>query len=157
MSLKDILRKGDPAAGEPELSPEEIQAMRRTVLAAVPESRRRGWLVPIAAAAALILAAVLVLSLWRPAPVEVAHNPVPSPSRPPSLPFPEEGKVEKPSPSPRIERVGRRRPLHRNGGEGRGEGGGGQTVIAQSEPPRQIQFSTPGGTRVIWMLNPAAE
>lgn len=39
-------------------------------------------------------------------------------------------------------------------------------VVAQAEPPavpdvsgeqRQIQFSTPGGTRVIWVLNPATE
>ena len=39
-------------------------------------------------------------------------------------------------------------------------------VLAQAEPPaipdasgeqRQIQFSTPGGTRVIWVLHPATE
>jgi hypothetical protein len=163
MNLKDVLRKGDPAAGDPGLSPEEIQAMRRTVLAAVPECRRhgrRGWLIPIiAATAVLVLAAVLALSLWQTAPVEVARQVVPSPPWPPSPasppPSPGEGGTEKPSPSPKIERVGRRRPLHRNGGEGRGEGGRDQ--IAQLEPPRQIQFSTPGGTRVIWMLHPAGE
>lgn len=92
MTLKDVLRKGDPAAGDPGLSPEEIQAMRRTVLSAVPEPRRRGWLVPLTAAAVLILAAVLALSLWRqPAPEKPAPQlaskgrvEAPSPPQPPS-------------------------------------------------------------------------
>ena len=34
MNLKDVLRKGDPASGDPGLSAEEIRAMRRTVLSA---------------------------------------------------------------------------------------------------------------------------
>ena len=65
--LRSILRKGDPAAGEPGLTPEEFQGMRRAVLSAVPEPRRRGWLVPaMVTAAALILAAFIAISLWRP-------------------------------------------------------------------------------------------
>src|SRR5688572_32383391 len=40
--LRSILRKGDPAAGDSGLTPEEVQGMRRTVLSAVPEFRRRG-------------------------------------------------------------------------------------------------------------------
>ena len=62
---RSILRKGDPAAGEPGMTPEEVQGMRRTVLSAVPEPRRRGWLVPamVTAAAALILAVALIL--WQ--------------------------------------------------------------------------------------------
>jgi hypothetical protein len=177
MNLKDMLRKGDPAADDPGLSPEEVQAMRRTVLNAVPEPRRRGWLVPVLATAALILAAVLGLSLWRqPAPVKPAHveaaRPEPSPPQPPSPTSPPpslgeggaHGKTAVASGSAAA-------PLSPGGGRrgGRGVGGEGPkkavrprpeptVAIAQSEAqPQQIQFSTPGGTRVIWLLHPAAD
>ncbi|HEX3126181.1 MAG TPA: hypothetical protein VH394_02530 [Thermoanaerobaculia bacterium] len=177
MNLKDVLRKGDPAADDPGLSQEEIQAMRRTVLTAVPEPRRRGWLVPVAAAAVLILAVLVGLSLWRqPAPpsqvaskgrVEVPSpaqrgrvgegSSSPAPKRPLPFPPPRQGAGEgasRPTPDVKVVRVhpGRRRPLHRNGGEGRGEGGRDQIALAETH---QIQFSTPGGTRVIWVLHPA--
>ncbi|HEX6862558.1 MAG TPA: hypothetical protein VF414_07080, partial [Thermoanaerobaculia bacterium] len=161
--LRSILKKGDPAAGDPGLTPEEIQGMRRVVLAAVPEPRRRGWLVPVlAGAAALILAVALIL--WRPesAVVEALRPPA---VRPP-LPLAGEGRGEgsvvaeektpphrpsaglpasqerEPPPSPRKKTV-RSEPE--------------PVVVAQAEPPavpeapaeQQIQFSTPGGTRVI--------
>ena len=177
--LHSILRKGDPAAGEPGLTPEEVQAMRRAMLSAVPEPRRRGWMVPVwAGAAALILAAVIALSLWRPDPPPhetVADRP---PAVRPPLPPAGEGRgegsvvVEKtpphrpaaglpapqerePPPSPRKKTV---RPEPEPEPE--------PVILAQAEPPaisdesgeqRQIQFSTPGGTRVIWVLHPATE
>ena len=163
--LRSILRKGDPAAGDPGLTPEEVQGMRRTVLSAVPEPRRRGWLVPaMVTAAALVLAAVIALSLWQPG-MEVA-GPEPSPPWPPSptspLPSLGEGGTGE-------EKVATQRwveaPLSRRGGRGggRGDGGEGPVVLAQVEPPAaphgstQIQFSTPGGTRIIWVLQPATE
>jgi hypothetical protein len=164
--LRSILRKGDPAAGEPGLTPEEVQAMRRTVLSAVPEPRRRGWMVPaMVTVAALILAAVIVLSLWPSSPKEtIAVRPplplagegrgggsVPPEKTPPhrlsaGLPAPQE---REPPPAPRKKTV-RREPE--------------PVVVAQAEIPEagphgptQIQFSTPGGTRVIWVLQPVTE
>lgn len=163
--LRDLLREGDPAAGDPGLSPEEVQAMRRTVLSAVPEPRRRGWLVPaLATAAALVLAAVPVL--WRTAPevpdtpkpgpvvaAPVTPAPVPEPIRPAPAPQPEPEPpvriaAEKPEERPEPLAVAPAVPALPEQ----------QAVLpAAPEGQRQIQFSTPGGTRVIWMLNPATE
>ncbi len=163
--LRSILRKGDPAAGEPGLTPEEVQAMRRTVLSAIPEPRRRGWLVPaMAGAAALILAAVIALSLWPAPSKEVVAV------RPP-LPLAGEGRgegsvvVEKktpplPSPAPQEREPAPRKKKKIVQDEPE------PVVLAQAEPPvvpatpassTQIQFSTPGGTRVIWVLRPVTE
>lgn len=152
--LRSILRKGDPAAGEPGLTPEEVQAMRRTVLSAVPEPRRRGWLVPaMVAAAALVLAAVIALSLWPTPSKEVVVRP--------PLPRAGEGRgegsvvIEKtlPSPAPQ-EREPPARPRKKKVVHHEPE----PVVVAQAEPPStQIQFSTPGGTRVIWVLHSATE
>lgn len=166
--LREILKRGDPAAGDPGLTPEEVHAMRRTVLSAVPEPRRRGWLVPaMVTAAALILAAVVALSLWRPEPPKVAVRPpavrpplppagegrgegsVVQPEKTPPLPSPALQERE-PPPSPRKEVV-------------RPEPEPEPVVLAQAEPPAaphgptQIQFSTPGGTRIIWVLRPVTE
>lgn len=169
--LREILKRGDPAAGDPGLAPEEIQGMRRAVLAAVPEPRGRGWLVPVlAGAAALILAAVIALSLWQPEPPELprvaVRPPLPPagegrgegpavverktpPHRPAAgLPAPQERETP---PAPKKKKPVRRAPEPE------------PIVLAQAEPPiasgeqRQIQFSTPGGTRVIWVLHPATE
>ncbi|MFP5289003.1 MAG: hypothetical protein ACLGI9_24915 [Thermoanaerobaculia bacterium] len=165
--LREILKRGDPAAGDPGLAPEEVQGMRRAVLAAVPEPRRRGWLVPaLAGAAALILAAVIALSLWQPEPPkEAVRPPLPlagegrgegsvvaektPPHRPSAgLPAPQE---REPAPTPKKKE---KKPVVQRAPEPE------PVVLAQAEPSgeqRQIQFSTPGGTRVIWVLNPATE
>ena len=159
--LREILKRGDPAAGDPGLSMEEVREMRRAVLSAVPEPRRLGWLVPVlAGAAALVLAALLVLTLWQP------ESEVVKGGRPP-LPLAGEGRgegsvvVEKtpphrpsagrpaqerePPPSPK------KKPVRRDPDPE-------PIFIAQVEAPStQIQFSTPGGTRVIWVLHPATE
>jgi len=170
--LSAILRKGDPAAGDPGLPPEELQAMRRAMLSAIPEPRRRGWLVPVLAAmAVLALAAVLVSVQWRPERFETARRPSPpSPTSPP--PSPGEGGTLSArrtgnSEGRTLESLGRAgAPLSQRGGRGGGRGDGGEgrpepeVVVAQVEPrpvSHQIQFSTPGGTRVIWVPNPTAE
>ena len=161
--LRSILRKGDPAAGDPGLTPEEVQGMRRTVLSAVPEPRKRGLLVPaMVTAAALVLAAVIALSLWQPvrpplplagegrgedAVVQTEKTPPHRPSA--GLPAPQER-----GPEPEKKKPLRRAPEPE------------PVVLAQAEPPvvpaaphgpTQIQFSTPGGTRIIWVLQPATE
>jgi hypothetical protein len=170
--LREALRRGDPAAEEAGLTPEEIQAMRRTVLSAVPPPRERFRLVPaFVTAAAVILSFVVILSLWR----TQEHPPAPHPPTPSPIPSPRPGEGEK-NRDLSLAREGA--PLsRRTGGDGRGDGGEGAvrphrparaSVLAQrrpavhprSVPPeetadtptRQVQFSTPGGTRVIWML-----
>ena len=161
MNLKDVLRNGDPAADDPGLSPEEVQAMRRTVLSAVPEPRRRGWLVPVAVGAVLILAALVGLSLWRqPAqPTRLAEERAvaPSPAQrgrvgegaPSSISAPKD-----PLPVPphvNVARVVHPRPRPVPKPEP-------DVELARTESQQQqIQFSTPGGTRVIWVLNRTAE
>ena len=60
--LRDLLRQGDPAAGEPGLSTEEIHAMRRAVLTAAPERRRFG-LIPTLATGAAVTVALTVFTL----------------------------------------------------------------------------------------------
>jgi hypothetical protein len=156
--LRSILRKGDPAAGEPGLTPEEVREMRRTVLAAVPEPKRRGWLVPaLAGAAALIVAVALIL--WQPESevVKAVRPPLPlagegrgegsgvaqaekTPPHRPSAGLPA-AQERAPAPAPEKKKKVRRAPE--------------PVVIAQTET--QIQFSTPGGTRIIWVLHPATE
>lgn len=172
--LREILKRGDPAA-EGGLAPEEIQAMRRAVLAAVPEPRRRSWLVPaFAGAAALILAAVIALSLWRPAPEKAAVRPPLPPAgegrgegpvvveKTPPLPSPASQEREPPAPEKKkAEPVPEKKKPVRRAPEPE------TVVLAQVEPPivpeaashgsTQIQFSTPGGTRIIWVLQPATE
>lgn len=164
--LRDLLREGDPAAGDSGLSPEEVQSMRRTVLSAAPEPRRRGWLVPaLATAAALILAAVLMITLGRtppeiPEPGPVMAAPIiptpiiPTPIIPAPTPEPEPPVLlaeEKPEEKPEPLAVAPAAPVLPEQ----------QAVLpaasAAPEDQRQIQFSTPGGTRVIWVLNPATE
>ena len=155
--LRQRLREGDPATGENGLNPGEIHAMRRAVLTAVPEPRRR--LLPalaLAGAAAALLIAFFVLRpgpVQPPAPPRIAAGPVPVPQalQPSALrakpPAPEEKKKKRP--------IQRRRHLRAAPEE--------TPTLAALEPAgnppeepgvQQIQFSTPGGTRIIWTLTP---
>lgn len=145
--LRRLLRAADPApAVTPGLTPDEIHEMRRTVLSALPE-RRRG-LFPIYATAGGVLVAALILLvvlLPRPVPEKLPLPPriarvdprVPPPPPPPAEPrLPEERVEEKKTPV---------RPIPVEPEE---------TVLLASAEPRQIQFSTPGGTRIVWTLSP---
>jgi hypothetical protein len=157
--LRQRLREGDPATGENGLHPGEIHAMRRAVLAAAPEPRRR--LLPVlalagAAAAALMIAlfALRPGPVQPPAPLRIATGPA-RPRAPRALqplpvrtepPAPEEEKREK-----KKRPIQRRRHLRAAPEE--------TATLAALEPAgnppeeiRQIQFSTPGGTRIIWTL-----
>ncbi len=99
--VRQILREGDPAAQEDGLTLDEVHAMRRTVLTAIPESRRRlGWL-PLLATGVLILALAIAFGpRHRPpaappaAPQVVAVTPpapIPlSPPEPAAIPLPEQ-------------------------------------------------------------------
>ena len=165
--LRDVLRGADPAAGEPGLAPEEVQAMRRAVLTAVPEPRRR-W-IPFAALAGSALAALLLAVLLLmpdsegPAapphqPARVAEKPRPAPQ---SVPAPVEPVVAE-KPTPRETRTPRKRPAPEPAPMAIAEAAPEATPeLPPIEPEveatiaaetRQIQFSTPGGTRIIWVL-----
>lgn len=168
--LRDVLRGADPATGEPGLAPEEVQAMRRAVLTAVPEPRRR-W-IPIAALAGSALAAlILALMLLAPDPEGPAVPPrqpkrmAERPSPTPPVPAPVEPVMvaKEPEEPPRETRAPRQRPAPKTAPLAVAEAAPeatpepvvpiapeAETAIAAET--RQIQFSTPGGTRIIWVL-----
>ncbi|HEX3555918.1 MAG TPA: hypothetical protein VIA62_22095 [Thermoanaerobaculia bacterium] len=157
--LHQILRQGDPAAQDAALSADEARAMRRTVLTAVPEPRRRrGWLPALATAAAAMLVLALAVTHgpwhWTPAappaaPVRVAA--VPTPPVAPVVPSvtvipvtPSQVPVKSSRPARRHPPVRAARVLPAPPAAA--------PVLVASLPVREIRFSTPGGTRVIWEL-----
>ena len=162
--LRRLLREADPAnpaVTDPGLTLDEVRDMRRTVLSAVPERRRK--LFPVFATAGamlvatLILIAVLIPKPEKPsAPQRIALVP-PKVVQPPPPPREEpklaEEKVEEKKTPVRRKRQAPRPPIVRPAPlEPEAT-----AVIAAVEPvtePRQIQLSTPGGTRIIWLLSP---
>jgi len=155
--LRQRLREGDPANGENGLHPDEIHAMRRAVLAAAPEPRRR--LLPALALAGAAAAAILiVLFAPRPDPVQPPAPPriavVPAQTPEPRALQPSPVRTEPPAREEKKKRpIHRRRHLRAAPEE--------TAVLAALDPAgkppeepgvRQIQFSTPGGTRIIWTL-----
>ena len=150
--LRRLLREADPAASDPGLTLDEAREMRRAVLSAVPERKRR--LFPVFATAgavlvaALILIAVLIPRPEKPsAPPRIAVVP-PKAVQPPPPPREEPRLVEDKAEEEKTPvRRTRRAPVHREPIEPEAV-----AVIASAEP-QQIQFSTPGGTRIIWLLS----
>ena len=159
--LRRPLREADPAVTDPGLTLDEARDMRRTVLSAVPERKRR--LFPVFATAGAVLVAALVLItvlIPRPekpsAPPRIAVvppkvvQPPPPPREEPKLA--EEKVEEKKAPVRRKRRAPRPPIVQPEPVEPEAT-----AVIAAVEPvtePQQIQFSTPGGTRIIWLLSP---
>ena len=158
--LRQRLREGDPATGENGLNPGEIHAMRRAVLAAAPEPRRR--LLPAlalagAAAAALLITVFALRPARQPDPVQPPAPPriaaVPAQPKAPRGLRPSPARTEPPAREEKKKPIQRRRHLRTAPAE--------TATLAALEPAgnppeepgaRQIQFSTPGGTRIIWML-----
>jgi hypothetical protein len=159
--LREILRQGDPAEGVGGLTPEEVRAMRRTVLTAAPEPRRR--LLPVLAmAGAAAMAVLIALVVLKPGSVEPLPPPriaaVPAPSAP-SLAPPPQAPSETPrmEPAPRAKRTAARAVHRRHPLRNRPEEAVALASLTPAGTPgepvtRQIQFSTPGGTRIIWIL-----
>jgi hypothetical protein len=165
-NLNRRLRAGDPYDGASGLTPEEIRAMRRTVLTALPEPRRR--LLPVLALAGAAVAALLIAVLAfrpgsnppRPPAPRAAVAPAPLPPRP----TPETGlQTPVAAPTPAVAQAETRRPhLRRHRRPPAGEMPAPNNALAalnHSAPAdgtaiREIQFSTPGGTRIIWTLAP---
>ena len=153
--LRTALRRGDPAAGETGLTTEEVQAMRRTVLSAIPETRR-SWLAPVLATAAGVALTVLVaLVIWR--AFQVPPLPAPAiaeavPARPP-IPEIQETPIQEPvKPRRPAAVIARRAPVPLPSAPDR-------PIAEEPEdsPTRQVQFETPGGTRIIWVLAEKSE
>jgi hypothetical protein len=152
--LRQRLREGDPATGENGLNPGEIHAMRRAVLAAAPEPRRR-LLPALALAGAAAAALLIVFFALKPDPVQPSAPPrIAAVPAQPQVPAPPAPRPEPPAPGEKKKRpIQRRRHLRAAPEE--------TTTLAALEPAgnppeepgiRQIQFSTPGGTRIIWTL-----
>ena len=77
---RELLRAGDPAAGDPGLDRGEQAAMRARLVVGARRRRPPAWLVPATAAAALF---ALTLGLaWRsaPAPEVIAQRPAAPPA-----------------------------------------------------------------------------
>jgi len=155
--LGAALRQGDPAGGETGLAPADAQAMRRAVLSRVaePEPRRSFRLAPaFAAAAVAVLSTLVALSLWRmhgPEPGQPVSPAVPaSPIAPaPAVPSPalSPDVVAVVSPPPPVHAVRRRERRPRIA-----ETPAVPSPAPEPAPMRQVQFSAPGGTRIIWLL-----
>jgi hypothetical protein len=148
--------------------------MRRTILAAVEEPGRRRFLVPILAttAAAVVLTLTVALALWRSHSREIAPperivtvDKALPPPLPPVPPVDRAPSVEPPAPPapappsepvrPRVSEQPRQRRSVPRAEEVRLASAPVAPPVAEEEPqPRQIQFSTPGGTRVLWTLTP---
>jgi hypothetical protein len=152
--LRQILRQGDPAGEDGGLTPDEARAMRRTVLTAIPERTRR--LLPVLALAGALATAALiaVLLLLRPAPApapaRVAVAPVPPAPQVAQVPIP-------PAPRPSQEEE-ERVPAHRRHSGHHPRRPAAPPIhdtlasLETADTQRQVQFSTPGGTRIIWIL-----
>lgn len=157
--LRRLLREADPAANDPGLTLDEARNMRRTVLAAVPE-RRRSFFPIFATAGAVLVAALILIAVLIPrsekplAPPRIAVVPPkavqPPPPSPPSREEPRvaEEKTEEKAPVRRKRRVPRPPIVQPAPMEPEA------TAVIASAEPQQIQFSTPGGTRIIWVLSP---
>lgn len=174
---KERLRAGDPAREADPLDSHEVQAMRRAMLGAVPEARRSGaWRMPLLAAAALAALAGLVVGLrsgWfspgsgtpQGAPPQVVSvRPAPVPPTPPvaeEAPSPAPQSAREPAPSPRAPRGSRPgRKLRPAPAPDRGTvpqlasnpASDDAPLTAPAQARRELQFSTPGGTRIVWVF-----
>jgi hypothetical protein len=137
MNLTQHLIDGDPVAREPELDTFHADAMRQRMLVEAkqpPAAAPLWWLSPIAVAVAVAACLLVAIGIG----VRMNSDDVTSPYvawRYVGRPFP---------PSPRLRRTA----------EALAEAGQGRRpspVSAQSS--RQLQFATPGGTRIIWTFH----
>jgi len=158
--LRRVLREADPADSEPGLTTDELHAMRRAVLTAIPEPKRR-FVPALAGAAVAVLLAIAVLSLWPRAqstpPAPKATTKVAVKATPPPYLALNSGTAEGVPAGTTQSTAGRRarRPAATNLRPARHIHRKEPDRLAQNETEprtRQIQFSTAGGTRVIWIL-----
>jgi hypothetical protein len=170
--LRRLLREADPGQGETGLTMEEVRAMRRTVLTAAPEPRRTFAFRPVAVGAVMAaLVAIVTLLMWPSSESTMPVRPVPSKVAEKSPVVVKKSPItEQPSPPPSsgmnsrategVPSGTRRIPVPSGTTKGSPATSAPGDRIAAADIPeneddvrtRQIQFSTPGGTRVIWIL-----
>jgi hypothetical protein len=163
--LRTLLREGDPAADGQSPSPERMREMRRLVLGSLAERRQRRHrrLLLVASAATALLALALGLALHREIPPPVPR-PVESPVAARALPLqlPAVPAAATPIlpialPAP-LAAAERRAPVSGRSHHRFAVATAVRPEEKVEEPPAtplQIQFNTPGGTRVIWVLDRA--
>ena len=163
--LTRLLRDGDPAGDGSELSPAEIARLRRAVIESSRESRPAWLAVPALAVATILTLAIAAWLLPRPGgdpglvgPVESVVDPGPGGMEAVTeadMDDPEEIVVEStipdnavavalgPPPSvplaataPEVTPVSER------------------ALSAEEVSSRTVRFTTPNGTRIVWVLNP---
>jgi hypothetical protein len=181
--LVELLRDADPAADAAELTDAEARAIRRAALRALPV-RRPSWLATpawsaaIAAAVVALLAVGIVVALRNVTPppeaARQASGSATVPRVPPTLrvaPADATASVPETSAPPAGEptRVARRA-SRRDAADATASRPGSRPVppgatrpvvevaaVAPPErPPVQLQLTAPGGTRIVWILGPAA-
>ena len=155
--LRRLLREADPADGETGLTTEEVRAMRRTVLTAIPDRIRRFVPSPVLAGAVVAaLAAILLLWLGGDhAPVSPREPARVATTAPPPRPAPVPKAAAEPAPSTDVavaERTSSGTAREKRSREKRRPAPEMLAKMEEQPRARQIQFSTPGGTRVIWIL-----
>ena len=106
--ISELLKQADPAASEPPLAPDDLQRMRRVVIATLPEQSPVFWPRPLIVMATLALALASSVAIGRRLP--------PPHTTPP-------GKVV-------------------------------TQPLTQAGSVSQLEFTTPGGTRIIWTFEP---
>jgi hypothetical protein len=108
----DLLREADPVAREGRLPPDDINRMRRAVVAAVDRESPTAvwWPTPIivAATVAVTLVSGVLVGRWLPS---------------------QDGAIARDS-------------------------GDASSAAPASPARRQLQFASPGGTRIIWVFDP---
>lgn len=134
--IKSLLRRGDPAEDTAGWSPEDRAHLRRRVLEEAARPRQT-WRIPapaLAAATLMLLVMFLWMALWAPPSSERAVR---------SSALSEDHQLRDP-------------------GTGRPAGGGPPAfpsavpteAATQSSKPLRLNLVTPGGTRVVWALDP---
>lgn len=168
--VREWLRRGDPLSqGMP--PDEEIRQLRARVLLAAdrptPASHRHpaGLTALPAWRPAIVVAAVALLALSAMSVVWITRSP--------SAAIPKQASYQRPAPSPEVSQPPVLEPVHAPSANeietqsGRNLARTARYVRSASRPsrtaanrdvpehrPLQVQFTTPGGTRIVWVLNP---
>jgi hypothetical protein len=159
--VREALRRGDPARDPDVPSPAGFAVMRQRVLAwsaGQPGERRASVWVPVTALAAVIVVSIVGVFMLRKTP---ATGPTTAPLAA-RVPVQEAVSPWPPVPGPALtpgRAIGERdqvaEVVTRRSGSGAGRRARPAVTPsppAAADPPRQLQFTTAGGTRIVWVL-----
>jgi len=182
-SLRELLRGADPAAAAERLPPEAVAAMRRRTLEeAEAHAEATGisgipWSRVAAGAATLVVVLGLALAVdrdrWLPSPSDPTPTTADRPAEDPGAAA-TDGDGRTPDPSPGTEQPVADTPPKtgtpdtRPGASGAVAGAvppppppsredAGTAPADRRRKPRDLRFTTPGGTEIIWTLDPDFE